>query len=78
MRTRIYRAQRGWTIDRHDPSGGHTRNIYPTGEAALTALDSRNRARRSKPAPDPVTSFWDMIRDALLHPRRQSDYERRA
>lgn len=87
-RTRIYRTQRGWTIERRDPSGGMVRDTYPTGEAAMIALDPRNRPRRPAPRTSAPTSsnafgaFVDQImrgftRD-IIQPLRRSDFERRA
>lgn len=83
-RTRIYRTQRGWTIERRDPSGGSVRHTYPTGEAVLIALDPRNRPKRPAPA-RPVANlaqafdeFFASIKRGITQPRRRSDYEKRA
>lgn len=86
-RTRIYRTQRGWTIERRDPSGGSVRHTYPTGEAALIALDPRNRPKQPAPRPtappstNPFEAFVDQImrgfqRD-IIQPLRRSDFEKR-
>ena len=87
-RTRIYRTQRGWTIEHRDPSGGLVRNTYPTGEAALIALDPRNRPRRPAPRPPSITfaqavdEFVASIKRGftrdIIQPLRQPDSEKRA
>lgn len=49
MTARIYREDGSWWSTQPDPSGGEIRCRYPSGQAAMVALDPRNREKAEKP-----------------------------
>lgn len=75
-RTRIYRRSRTWAVDRYDSSGRLLRDHYPTGQAALIALDPRNRPAPPPPPVNPLALLgetfiamlaapWYIVQDAI-------------
>lgn len=66
-RYRIYQVAPGrWVCITRDPSGGVLRQTYPSGQAALIALDGRNRPRTGRPKAG--GDFLSRLLDALFRP----------